>query len=98
MKKIITLAILIFCFTLLSCATQKKWIDISDKVDTEQMMREHFPKLYDDYKNGDIIVHKFKQTTDENDGIRYRVTYKEKSNSNDLDDWLPLFIAISLTN
>jgi hypothetical protein len=96
MKRIITLAIFTLCFALISCATQKKWVDISDKVDTEQMMREHFPKLYDDYKNGYITVHKIKQTTDKDGNIRYQVTYKEKSNSSEFEDWLPMLIMLSL--
>ena len=95
MKKIITFIVLAFCFTLMSCATQKKWIDISDKVDTELFIQKHFPKLYNDYKNGNIIVDKIKQTTDENGGIKYRVLYKEKSDS-DLEDWLPLIISLTI--
>lgn len=97
MKKIITFAVLALCFTVISCATQKKWVDISDQVDTEQMMREQFPKLYNDYKNGNIIVDKIKQTTDEDGKIRYQVTYKEKSNSSEFEDWLPMLIMLSLS-
>lgn len=97
MRKIITLTVLTFCFTLISCATQKKWVDISDKVDTEDMMREYFPGLYNAYKSGNIIVHKFKQTTDENGGVRYRVLYKERSDS-DLEDWLPILMSLTINN
>ena len=95
MKKIITLIVLAFCFTFISCATQKKWVDISDQVDTEQMMRENFPKLYYPYKNGNIIVDKIKQTTDKDGKLRYQVTYKEVSNASDFEDWLPILISLS---
>ena len=95
MRKIITLTVLAFCFTLISCATQKKWVDITNKVNTEEMMRENFPRLYDAYKSGNIIVHKFKQTTEENGMIRYRVIYKERSDS-DLEDWLPILMTLTI--
>ena len=95
MKKIITFAVLALCFTLMSCATQKKWVDISDQVDTEEMMRVHFPKLYYPYKNGNIIVQKIKQTTDKDGKIKYQVTYKEISEDSDLEDWLPILMLLS---
>ena len=95
MKKIIKLTALVFCFTLISCATQKQWVDITDKVNTEEMMRENFPGLYKAYKNGNIIVHKIKQTTDENGVIRYRVIYKERSDS-DWEDWLPILMTLTI--
>ena len=60
-------------------------------------MREYFPGLYNAYKSGNIIVHKFKQTTDENGGVRYRVLYKERSDS-DLEDWLPILMSLTINN
>ena len=95
MKKIIKLTALAFCFTLISCATQKKWVDITNKVNTEEMMRENFSRLYNAYTNGNIIVDKIKQTTDENGVIRYRVIYKERSDS-DWEDWLPILMTITI--
>ena len=68
-----------------SCATQK-WTDVSHSVDTESLLQQKFPALYDSYKSGKLIVHKIEQRTDENGVVHYRVTHNDKYD--DGDDWL----------
>ena len=70
-----------------SCATQK-WTDVSNSIDTESLLQQKFPALYDRYKSGKLVVHKIEQRTEENGVVRYRVTYNDKHDDSDLDDFL----------
>lgn len=69
-----------------SCAT-KRWANITSSVNVDSLMQQKFPTFYPGYKNGTLIVSKIEQKTEEDGKIRYRITYKEKSDDND-DDFL----------
>ncbi len=59
----------------ISCAANK-WIDIGSEVNIEELMQNHFPRLYPSYKSNDIEVTKVEQRLKDS-VLHYRVTYKD---------------------
>ena len=95
MKRAMKFCIVIASITIFSsCATQR-WTDISNSIDTESLLQQKFPVLYDRYKSGKLIVHKIEQRTEENGVVRYRVTHNDKhDDSDDLLLWQTVFMPL----
>ena len=81
MRRLMKLCVAIMLLIVTSCAT-KRWADISSTVDVDSLMQQKFPTFYQGYKDGTLIISKIEQRT-EDGKIRYRITYKEKSNDDD---------------
>ena len=56
-------------------------------------MHDKFPKLYNYYKSGELIVRKV-ELLEENGKQQYRVTYKERNNDEDMTDWLTIYMPM----
>ena len=59
-------------------------------------MQESFQKLYPSYKSGEIIVSKIEERIDENGKTQYRITYTDKSDDDDWDEfmWQTIYMPI----
>ena len=72
---------LFLALTLCSCAT-RKWTNVSNEVNVEELMQTKFAHMYEQYKSGKIKVEKV--LLGEKNGEKvYRIIYKEISNSDD---------------
>ena len=82
----------------MSCASHR-WVDVTTEVNVENVMRDNFPQLYSDYKSNDIIVTKVEQRKDDGT-LYYRVTHKNNTNDNAVDDmlWLTVFMPLLYQN
>ena len=91
MKKLLLLLCIVGC---MSCASHR-WVDVTTEVNVENVMRDNFPQLYSDYKSNYIIVTKVEQRKDDGT-LYYRVTHKNNTNDNAVDDmlWLTVFMPL----
>lgn len=88
-RRLVVLCLLVLL--LASCAAQK-WVNISNEINTEELLETKFPKLYKQYKEGKIEIKKVEQGV-KNGEVTYRVTYGDVySGEDDILEWLPIFM------
>ena len=87
MRRLMKLCVAILALLMVASCATKRWANITSSVNVDSLMQQKFPTFYPGYKNGTLIVSKIEQKTEEDGKIRYRITYKEKSDDND-DDFL----------
>lgn len=97
MKKHTFLIALIALVVSLSACTSQKWLAVDANIDTEQLLREKFPKLHSQANAGEISIDKVEQQLDKNGKMKYRVTYSYKDNDDDFDLlWQTIFMPMLL--
>lgn len=98
MKKHTFLIALIALVVSLSACTSQKWLAVDANIDTEQLLREKFPKLHSQANAGEISIDKVEQQLDKNGEMRYRVTYSHKNDDGDDFDllWQTIYMPMLL--
>lgn len=70
---------------LLAGCSGPKWLTVNaDDATTEQLVQKHFPQYYKLQQNGEITITKL-ESKQEEDGVRYRITYKDVYNEDDAE-------------
>ena len=93
MKKLLLLLCIVGC---ISCASYR-WVDVTNDVNVEDVMRDNFPRLYPEYKTHSIVVTKVEQSSQNGQTI-YRVTHKDNTSDDSLDNllWQTVFMPLLL--
>ena len=90
------IALFAFIVSLSACSSQK-WLAVDASVDTEQLLREKFPKLYSKVNAEEIVIDKVEQQLDKNGEMKYRVTYSHKDNDDDFNLlWQTIYMPMLL--
>lgn len=62
-----------------------KWLTVNaDAATTEQLIQKHFPQYYKMQEEGEITITKL-ESKQEEDGTRYRITYKDVYDEDDAE-------------
>lgn len=95
-KHTFLIALFAFVISLSACSSQK-WLAVDASVDTEQLLREKFPKLYSKVNAEEIVIDKVEQQLDKNGEMKYRVTYSHKDDDDDFNLlWQTIYMPMLL--
>ncbi|MBR4312875.1 MAG: hypothetical protein IKT86_06005 [Bacteroidaceae bacterium] len=95
-KHTFLIALFAFVISLPACSSQK-WLAVDASVDTEQLLREKFPKLYSKVNAKEIVIDKVEQQLDKNGEMKYRVTYSHKDDDDDFNLlWQTIYMPMLL--
>ncbi|MBR5898007.1 MAG: hypothetical protein IKZ14_00890 [Muribaculaceae bacterium] len=95
-KHTFLIALFAFVISLSACSSQK-WLAVDASVDTEQLLREKFPKLYSKVNAKEIVIDKVEQQLDKNGEMKYRVTYSHKDDDDDFNLlWQTIYMPMLL--
>ena len=95
-KHTFLIALFAFVISLSACSSQK-WSAVDASVDTEQLLREKFPKLYSKVNAEEIVIDKVEQQLDKNGKMKYRVTYSHKDDDDDFNLlWQTIYMPMLL--
>lgn len=90
------IALFAFVVSLSACSSQK-WLAVDASVNTEQLLREKFPKLYSKVNAEEIVIDKVEQQLDKNGEMKYRVTYSHKDDDDDFNLlWQTIYMPMLL--
>ena len=87
---------LIALIMLLSACSSQKWLAVDANVDTEQLLKEKFPKLHSKVNAGEIVIDKVEQQLDKNGEMKYRVTYSHKDDDDFELLWQTIYMPMLL--
>lgn len=97
MKRYIGFIALVMLIASISACSSQKWLAVDANVDTEQLLREKFPKLYSKSNAGEITIDKVEQQLDKNGEMKYRVTYSHKDDDDDFNLlWQTIYMPMLL--
>ena len=94
-KHTFLIALFAFVISLSACSSQK-WLAVDASVDTEQLLREKFPKLYSKVNAEEIVIDKVEQQLDKNGEMKYRVTYSHKDDDDFELLWQTIYMPMLL--